>query len=152
MRNTIRAKELKPRYETNYINWAALTNSWDAIKVEPGDRRFFADKVDSANKGNNKYFTELYDEIISCKCDRICFEFFKSRKIKVESFQNERPMTDYYKDLQERNIPITAQFLIDIMQTEKNDYSEKALIFYNRYSAYLKEKGFEYKSNSTKFG
>ena len=61
-------------------------------------------------------------------------------------------MTDYYKDLQERNIPITAQFLIDIMQTEKNDYSKKALIFYNRYSAYLKENGFEYKSNSTKFG
>ena len=57
------------------------------MKVEPGDRRFFADKVDSANKGNNKYFTELYDEIISCKYDRTCFEFFKSRKIKVESFQ-----------------------------------------------------------------
>ena len=56
-------------------------------------------------------------------------------------------MTDYYKDLQERNIPIAAQFL-----TEKNDYSKKALIFYNRYSADLKEKGFEYKSNSTKFG
>ena len=115
MRNTIRAKELKPRYETNYINWAALTNSWDAIKVEPGDRCFFADKVDSANKGNNKYFTELHDEIKSCKYDRACFEFFNSRKIKVESFQNERPMTDYYKDLQERNIPIEAQFLTEKM-------------------------------------
>ena len=38
--NTIRAKGLKPRYKTNYINWCALTNNWDAIKVKPGDRRF----------------------------------------------------------------------------------------------------------------
>ena len=45
MRNTIRAKGLKPRYETNYINWAALTNNWDAIKVEPGDRRFLQIKL-----------------------------------------------------------------------------------------------------------
>jgi hypothetical protein len=111
-KNTIRAKGLKPRYETNYINWGALTNNWDAIKVKQGDRRFYADKISSLNKGNNKYFTNLYDEIKSCTYDRSCFDFFNTRKITVKSFQNERPITVYYKDLQERNIPITAQFLV----------------------------------------
>jgi hypothetical protein len=152
-KNSIRAKFVKPREETNYINWATLTNNFDSIKIEKGDRRFIANKVSKEHKGDTPYFINLYNEIKSKKYDRACYDFFMTRIIKTKSFQDERPITSYYSDLQERNIPTTAQFLIDIMHNEKNDeYKATATEFYSRFCMFLKENGFEYKINSTKFG
>jgi hypothetical protein len=150
--NNIRAKHIKPRDETNYINWATLTNTFDSIKVEKGDRRFIAKSIGNEHKGDTKYFIELYNEIKSKKYDRACYDFFINRTIKVKSFQDERPITAYYTNLQERNIPITAQYLIDIMHNEKDEYKVTATDFYNRFGIFLKENGYDYKINSTKFG
>ena len=152
-KNNIRAKFVKPREETNHINWATLTNNFDSIKIEHGDRRFMASTVSKERKGDTKYFMKLHDEIKSKRYDRACYDFFMKRVIKIKSFQDERPITSYYSDLQERNIPTTAQFLIDIMHNEKNnEYKATATEFYNRFGFFLKENGFDYKINSTKFG
>jgi hypothetical protein len=130
-----------------------LTNNFDSIKIEKGDRRFIANKVSKEHKGDTPYFINLYNEIKSKKYDRACYDFFMTRIIKTKSFQDERPITSYYSDLQERNIPTTAQFLIDIMHNEKNgEYKATATEFYSRFCMFLKENGFEYKINSTKFG
>jgi hypothetical protein len=137
-KNSIRTKFVKPREETNYINWATLTNNFDSIKIERGDRRFIANKVSKEHKGDTQYFINLYNEIKSKKYDRACYDFFMTRIIKTKSFQDERPITSYYSDLQERNIPTTAQFLIDIMHDEKNDeYKATATEFYGRFCMFF---------------
>jgi PHD/YefM family antitoxin component YafN of YafNO toxin-antitoxin module len=153
--NSIRVKKEKTRFEKNNITWTALTNSHDSFKVERGDRRFTARKVPNTFKGNTNYFGALHDEIKSKRYDRSCYDYFMNRKIKIKSFQNERPMTQYYNDLQERNIPISAQFLINIVQEEigKQEILKiQATEFYNRYCLYLKDNGYDYKQNITKFG
>lgn len=58
-KNTIRAKFVKPRSETNYINFNALTNSWDSITIQKGDRRFIAKKIPNTHKGDVTYFIQL---------------------------------------------------------------------------------------------
>ena len=151
-KNSIRAKFVKPREETNNITWEILTNSYDAVSIEKGDRRFLAIKITNEHKEDTKYFNELYEEINSKKYDRACYDFFNNRKIKIKNFQNERPITNYYKKLQEKNIPIIAQFLTQIMMKEKGELKLQATLFFNRYVNFLKENGFEYKTNSTKFG
>ena len=151
-KNTIRAKHVKSRSETNYINWNALTNTYDSIQIQKGDRRFCANKISNLHKGDTKYFNSLYNEIQSKKYDRACYDFFMSRIIKVKSFQDERPITAYYNDLQERSIPITAQFLIDLMHNEEGMFQEQATLFYNRYEKFLSANGYAYKTNITKFG
>ena len=128
-KNTIRAKHVKSRSETNYINWNALTNTYDSIQIQKGDRRFCANKISNLHKGDTKYFNSLYNEIQSKKYDRACYDFFMSRIIKVKSFQDERPITAYYNDLQERSTPITAQFLIDLMHNEEGMFQEQATLF-----------------------
>jgi len=152
--NSIRIKKEKTRHERNHINWVVLTNNFDSIKIEHNDRRFTARKIPS-KKHSEEYFNNLHDEINSGIYDRAFYDYLLNRKIKVKSFQKERPITSYYNDLQERNIPITAQFLVNVMQEELDKTEElkaSATDFYNRYCLFLKQNGFEYKTNITKFG
>jgi DNA polymerase III delta prime subunit len=153
--NSIRIKKEKTRFEKNNINWGTLTNSHDSMKIENNDRRIAARKIPSTYKGNTKYYDDLYDEIESGNYDRACYDFFMERKIKVKKFQAERPMTDYYQDLKERNIPVSAQFLVSIMQEETDELEMlkiPAKSFYDRYMLFLKQNGYEYKHTMTKFG
>jgi hypothetical protein len=153
--NSIRIKKEKTRFEKNNISWATLTNSHDSMKIENNDRRIAARKIPSTYKGNTKYYDDLYDEIESGNYDRACYDFFMKRKIKVKKFQAERPMTDYYQDLKERNIPVSAQFLVSIMQEESDELEIlkiPAKSFYDRYMLFLKQNGYEYKHTMTKFG
>jgi hypothetical protein len=142
--NTIRTKMISHREESNHITFYTCTNAHDSIKIEVGDRRFFANEISSARKGDTKYFSDLYKEINSKKYDRACYDFLMHRKIKIKSFQDERPITSYYKDLQERSIPTLAQFLINIMMTEEGKLSVTATDFFNKYIEYLKENGFKF--------
>jgi len=153
--NSIRIKKEKTRFEKNNINWSTLTNSHDSMKIENNDRRIAARKIPSTYKGNTKYYDALYDEIESGNYDRACYDFFMERKIKVNKFQAERPMTDYYQDLKERNIPVSAQFLVSIMQEESDELEVlkiPAKSLYDRYMLFLKQNGYEYKHTMTKFG
>ena len=152
--NSIRIKKEKTRREKNNINWALLTNNHDSYKVEKDDRRMVARKIPHTYKGKPKYYNNLFNEINSGKYDRACYDFLNDRKIKVENFQADRPITEYYTDLQERNIPVAAQFLVNVMHEETNKVvlEESATIFYNRYCLFLKSNGFEFKTNITKFG
>lgn len=129
-KNSIRAKFVKPRIETNNINWIALTNKHDSIQIEKGDRRFVVNKCSDECKSNTIYFNNIYAEIKSGQYDRAYYDYLMNRQIKIKHFQNERPITDYYKNLQERNIPIIAQFLISIMMKYNDTIDLNATEFF----------------------
>lgn len=153
--NSIRIKNEKTRHEKNNITWMSLTNNFDSFKIEIGDRRFLANKVPSTHKGDTNYFKLIVEEITSKKYDRAFYDYLNNRIIKTKHFQNERPSTSYYRDLQERNIPISAQFLVNIMQEEIDELEVlkiPAKSFYDRYILFLKQNGYEFKHTMTKFG
>lgn len=153
--NSIRIKNEKTRHEKNNITWMSLTNNFDSFKIEHGDRRFLANKIPNTYKGDTTYFKNLVEEIERKTFDRAFYNFLNNRKIKIKHFQNERPSTSYYKDLQERNIPISAQFLVNIMQEEIDELDVlkmPAKSFYDRYILFLKQNGYEFKHTMTKFG
>jgi len=95
----------------------------------------------------------LYAEITNNTFDRACYDYLMNRNIKIKHFQNERPITDYYKNLQERNIPIIAQFLTSIMMKYNDILELNATEFFNIYKNFLNENGFtKFETNTTKFG
>jgi hypothetical protein len=153
--NSIRIKNEKTRHEKNNITWMSLTNNFDSFKIEHGDRRFLANKIPSTHKNDTTYFKNIVDEIERKEYDRAFYDFLNNRNIKIKHFQNERPSTSYYRDLQERNIPISAQFLVNIMQEELDELEVlkiPAKSFYDRYILFLKQNGYEFKHTMTKFG
>ena len=68
-------------------------------------------------------------------------------------FINNRPMTSFYKDCQERNIPVIAKFLeFEIMTNQAKFIEKKYLHIYETFSAFMKTNGYKFDYTSTKLG
>jgi hypothetical protein len=138
---------------TNNIGYVFFTNNENPLKIDINDRRFCAIQCNDAIANDNDYFNALYKEMDNQKINRAFYDYFMKVKIPDDyNFVVNRPITDYYKSCQSRNIPIIASFL----EEQLMKYHDKDVIsyskFYECFATYLKEKGHKYDYSETRFG
>jgi len=138
---------------TNNIGYVYFTNNENPLKIDINDRRFCAIQCNDAIANDNDYFNALYKEMDNQKINRAFYDYFMSVEIPDDyNFVVNRPITDYYKSCQSRNIPIIANFL----EEQLMKYNDKEVVsyakFYECFSDYLKQKGHKYDYSETRFG
>ena len=152
--NTIEHKGLKPYLNKNHIAWVFLANNKNPVTVSSTDRRFCA--VECCNKyaNNPKYLTPLLAEIESGEYDRLFYDYLMEQDLSKINFTADRPRTQFFKDLQEINVPVIAKFLDSyLLQEEDDNIVVSNTKLFAGFKAWLESNGFEkYNMNTTRFG
>jgi len=122
--NNIEHKGEKTYKNTNNIQYVFLTNNSNAVKIPVGDRRFCGIECNNKYANDSVYFSELLDEIKSGKYDRAFYDYLMGIDISNYDFTNERPITSFYNDMQQMNVPPIAKFL-EYTVNKFDEYKDK---------------------------
>jgi hypothetical protein len=104
----------------------ATTNNAMSAVIEKGDRRYVAFRVSNRRVNDTKYWDSFYknldnDSFIKDICDYLCS--FKE-KVSLYAFRDSRPITEYYKSLQQMSILPHLDFLRDTFFYNKDQVKE----------------------------
>ena len=154
--NRINQKSI-PVYENkNHITYILLTNNDNPIKISVTDRRFTAIECNNTIANDNKYFSKLIKEIESKKYDRTFYDYLMSLESDDYDFTNNRPETEFNKDLKEHNIPVIARFLENMIYEKPDKIDDEdefsASSIFNDFSLYLETNKIKIETSSTMFG
>jgi hypothetical protein len=152
--NEIECKGKETYKNTNNIGYIFLTNNDNPVKVPHDDRRFTGIECNGDLANNKEYFTALYEEIKSKKYDRAFYNYFMSVDISNYDFTNNRPITDFYNNMKETNLPIIAKFFENIIDNNSNqkEIKYKASELFIMFNEYVKGNNYKVDYTSTKFG
>ena len=151
--NKIEYKGMTPYDNTNNIGFIFLTNHKNSLKIDIEDRRFVAIECNNDIANNKDYFDDLYKEFESDDIAIAFYEYLMSIDCDKYDFTGNRPETDFYRNMQQMNIPIIAKFL----EEQVNKYINKEPIktykdLFGNYMNYLQEGNFKYEITKIKFG
>ena len=150
-KNIIQHKGLKPYTNKNHIGYVFLTNNDNPIKVPVGDRRFCGIECNNDICNNKEYFDALRNEMNDGKYDRAFYNYLLDVDIDNYDFTNNRPVTNFYNDMKEMNIPPLALFLESIVMTEETSYKTQSQTLFKQYTEYVARFNFKTQPTLTKF-
>lgn len=153
----------------NLANMIFTSNNMDAIPVATDDRRFVLFRCSSVFKGNAKYFNDLGTHLDRPEVARSVYQFLMSRDISKYpySFQESRPVTEFYREAQNMKIPIVSRFMSALINGEndesytltgtpfvvKNHCVEvSAAALYKKYQEYHTAGNYKFLQTQTSFG
>jgi hypothetical protein len=91
------------------------TNSAGSVVIDSGDRRYAAFAVSARRVGDGVYWTEHYRKLKDQSYIRDVAEYLLSHKAALAQYalRDKRPITDYYKSLQQLSLSPELDFLRD---------------------------------------
>jgi hypothetical protein len=149
----IQQKGLDPFNITNNTGFIFITNNFNVLNISQTDRRFVLLDIGDRNAQNANYFNPLVEEMKSKKYDYEFYNYLMNLDITNYDFQNNRPITEYYRDIQTLNRPIIIDFFIYLYDKyiNKNNIEIKANDLYIKMIDFINENGFNYQINNKKF-
>jgi hypothetical protein len=152
--NEIEYKGKETYKNTNNIGYVFITNNENPVKVPHDDRRFAGIECNNELVNNKEHFTALLKEIESRKYDRAFYNYFMSVDISGYDFTNNRPITEFYNNMKETNLPIIAKFFEYIVDNNLNEeeIKFKANELFIMFNEFIKQNNFKVEYTSTKFG
>ena len=149
--NTIEKKGMTPYDNINNIGYVFLTNNDNPLKVPHDDRRFTGFECNFKYANDKEYFTNLYAEINGGKYDKAFYEYFLNIDLTDFNFTNQRPITSFYNNMKELNIPVMARFFESIVNNGNETKMSSSELF-NKFNDFVKQNNFKIEYTSTKFG
>ena len=150
--NMIESKGKKPFAQTNNISYVFLTNNDNPVKISYDDRRYCGIECNNEKANNTEYFNELYKEINSCKYDKLIYDYLKSIDLTNYNFYKERPVTKFYENMKEFNIPIIIKFFEDLIENMQHTTKYSATELFKLFNEFLVRNHYKYDCNITSFG
>jgi Family of unknown function (DUF5906) len=98
----------------NFSNLIFTSNYENVLSVPSDDRRFVLFHCSNKYKGMiREYFQPLADYIQTPEVTRAFYQFCMNRNLSAYPghFQGNRPITQFYKDIQQLNLPIFQRFI-----------------------------------------
>lgn len=129
-----------------------FSNNDVPIKISLTDRRYVCFSCNNEYANNSEYFNELINELDNNDCMYSFYNFLKNKDISKFNL-NDRPITKFYDELKEVNIPILVNFISDkFYRTTKKIVKVQASELYHEFKQYLDRfhKTMDY--TATKFG
>ena len=153
----------------NIANMIFTSNNMDAIPVATDDRRFVLFRCSSVFKGNAQYFNDLGTHLDRPEVARSVYQFLMSRDISKYpySFQESRPVTEFYREAQNMKIPIVSRFVSALINGENDEsytltgtsfvidnhsVQVSAAALYKKYQEYHTAGNYKYLQTQTSFG
>lgn len=151
--NKIEHKNFDSFANKNHIEYIFLTNNDNPVKILPGDRRFCGIECNNDIANNREYFDALIDEMNSGKYDKAFYDYLMSIDIERYDFTNNRPITDFYKNIRELNKPSLIVFIEDLIykNTNKKVIEIPSNELFNLYSDFCIKSNFKNNITITKF-
>ena len=94
---------------------AAPHPSFSLRGLNPDSRRYVIFEVSSALKGNTDYFRHLSRFIDDAHCRYEFYEYLMARDISNVDWVNDRPISAFYSQMVEMNLPKEFEFLRDVV-------------------------------------
>lgn len=134
------AKNMDAYMARSYDRYIFTTNNDNVVKVSPHDRRFVVLEVQPTLRGNTAYFKELSRHMEDPHAQYEFFCFLEKRDIADVDWINDRPMTQYRRDMIEINLPLEHVFLRDdvILGAEREVVTIGATDLYTDYTIWLR--------------
>lgn len=149
----IESKGIKAYEKNSFIRLLFHTNTEIPLKIEIGDRRFMVSQTSTKRKGDGQYWKEFYAWMNKPENIKAVYTYLMKVKITLD-FENDRPKTDAYYDIQESCLPSEIKWLNNlIIDNFPKEYLRESGVSHNElfenYRSTL-PKGFE--ATSIKFG
>jgi putative DNA primase/helicase len=139
----------------NYARWIFSTNNNTPVKVELGDRRFAifecSNEKCKTETNDDLYFKRLSNAMKQKSLQKSFFDHLNSFDITNFDLIKNRPITEFYKEVQESSIPIVAKFLNDVILTDITVTKYKSRDMYMQYKSYCTDYGYT-SATETGFG
>lgn len=110
-RTTIEPKGIMAYEIANHASFVIISNNDNVVFIENSDRRYVGFNCDHNKVRDETYFNALIKQMDDPNVVRKFYDYLKSYKIDFNNFQENRPITDFYKDNQRVNIPTYYKFI-----------------------------------------
>ena len=127
----------------NHASFVVLTNNDNPVAIGYTDRRFCGFNCDNERAQDPTYFAPLIRAMEDDKVAGTFYYYLKSLDLSGMNFQQMRPMTEYYKEMQRINIPNWAKFLSWKVQNNEDDITSTGQELYLMYKNYCSYGGYE---------
>ena len=149
--NIIEHKGKTAYKNTNNTQYIYLTNNNNPMPIDSNDRRFCGFDCNNQICRDFEYFKALLDEIKTKKYDRAFYDYLMGIDCDDYDFDKNRPITEFYKDMQEANVPVLARFMQDVASNQyENQYSGSK--FYTTFLEFIEKYKYKIEMNNTVFG
>ena len=118
-----RALYHNPVVMENLAMFVFTSNHPNSMNITASDRRFVLFHCSNVHKGDVDYFERLHAYYAEPKHVRGLYEFLLAvpTLTPISRYQTERPITEYYREMQLANIPIGARYLSALVNARFND-------------------------------
>jgi len=144
--NIINPKNLTEYKEKNNCGFIFFTNNFNVLNIAETDRRFVLIEIDNIDYMKEPdYFKNLLKEIKSGEIDKLFYEYLLKQDLSNFDFKEERPITNYYKQLQELNRPVLMDYFINIYEENQGEkeISFKASEIYGFFNNFCQSGGYK---------
>lgn len=139
---TYQAKNVMTISLHNFAHFVFTSNNRNSLSIGTSDRRLVAVECDSSHRKNYRYFEEVAEMMNRNEVISAFYKFLKQYDIS-EWRPSRRPFTNYYRELQEANVPIMSRWLIDIIDHDDDIDHVKPHVLMSRYLDWLNERNYK---------
>jgi hypothetical protein len=101
----------------DYRNFVMTTNAEVPVPVSDTDRRFMLIRASSEKRGNVEFWNEMHKALSSTEVQAAYHHYLLNKDITGFSPQNDRVITEFYKETKAAQTPYHARFLKDLIES-----------------------------------
>lgn len=138
----------------NLANFIFTSNNANALTVSTDDRRFVLFNCSDQYKGNQQYFKDLGEQLVRPEVIRAFYDFLMARDLSKypNSFEHNRPITDYYQEVQLNSIPVISRFFSALVNSNYPEPQIAAREMYKNYVQFHTSGNYKFLLTETSFG
>jgi hypothetical protein len=118
----VNPKGIRPYTVNNYCRYYFTTNRKTPLKMEIGDRRYFATRMLNTHINDKGYYAKLSEYMKRPDVLSAWFDHLMSLDVKDYDFNANRPFSKIYNDMIEACVPNTTKFLADMIGKVEQEF------------------------------
>ena len=152
----VNPKGIRPYTVNNWCRYWFTTNRKVPLKIEIGDRRYFATRMLETHKNDIAYYKNLSTYMKRKDVLSAWFDYLNSQDVKDYDFKSNRPYSKIYSEMIEASVSNITKFLHDfalpLMTEEDKTYYISATEFFKKYCDWKERTKHKDEYTSTAFG
>lgn len=121
-RLTVNPKGIRPYKVNNYCRYYFTTNRKTPLKIEIGDRRYFATRMLNTHINDKVYYANLSNYMKRNDVLSVWFDYLMSLDVKEYDFNANRPFSKIYNEMVEACVSNVTKFLADVISKVEQEF------------------------------
>jgi hypothetical protein len=107
----VNPKGIRPYQVNNYCIYIFTTNNETPLKIELGDRRYFATRTKQSHRNDKTYYSKMDKYTDDIEVLSAWYDYLMSLNVEKVDFTATRPKTKYYNQLVESSLPHPVKYV-----------------------------------------